>query len=137
MPSRRTLFSALSMMLATAGVVAPGVSARAASTTPRWQDTRPGAWFAWGSPVIGDVNGDGSNDVVVGGQDGGLYAYDGAGNRLWRGQATAALASSPAIGDLDADGRNEVVVGTGSLDDGAYNGPRGALNIFDGNGNLR
>ena len=75
MPSRRTLFSVLSMMLATAGVVAPAVSVRAATgATPRWQASAAGAWFAWGSPAIGDVNGDGSNDVVVGGQDGRVYA---------------------------------------------------------------
>ena len=69
----------------------------------------PGGWFAWGSPVIGDVNHDGSNDVVIGGQDGGVYAYDANGTRLWRGQATAAVASSPAIGDVDGDGRSELI----------------------------
>ena len=108
-------------------------AASAAAPSPRWSVTAAGAAFAWGSPVIGDVNNDGSNDVVVGGvRDGGVYAYDANGNRIWRGQATAAVASTPAIGDVDGDGHNEVIVGTGSLDGDAYNGTTGALDIFDG-----
>ncbi|HEV8624940.1 MAG TPA: FG-GAP-like repeat-containing protein [Acidimicrobiia bacterium] len=139
MPSRRTFLAAVVMLLAATGlgtVGGPGASAET-SPNPRWQAIVPGGWFAWGSPVIGDANNDGSNDLVVGGQDGGVYAYDGNGNRLWRGQAGGALGSTPAIGDVDGDGRNEVVVGTGSLDDGAYNGPKGVLDVFEGNGTLR
>jgi hypothetical protein len=137
MPSRRLLLPAVVAMLATAGVVVPGVPALAASPSLRFQASEAGSWFAWSSPTIADVNGDGSNDVVVGGQDGFLYAYDAAGNRLWRSQATAAIASSPAVGDLDGDGKNEVAVGTGTLDAGAYRAGVGALNIFNGNGTLR
>ncbi|HEV7864298.1 MAG TPA: FG-GAP-like repeat-containing protein [Acidimicrobiia bacterium] len=135
MPSRRVLFPALVTMLATAGIVAPSVPAGAATQpSVRFQRSISNAWFAWSSPAIADVNSDGQNDIVVGGQDGGLYAYDAAGNRLWRGAATGAIASSPAVGDLDADGKNEVVVGTGSLD---VPNSVGALDIFDGNGALR
>ena len=66
----------------------------------------PGAWFVHSSPVIADVDGVGGNDIVVGGLDGRLYAWDAAGNPLrgWPAQATAAVASSPAVGDLDGDG---------------------------------
>jgi hypothetical protein len=138
MPSRRLLFPAVVAMLATAGVVVPGVTAQAATQPPlRFQQSVPGGWFAWSSPAIADVNSDGQNDVVVGGQDGGLYAFDAAGKRLWRGQATSAIASSPAVGDLDGDGKNEVAVGTGTLDGDAYKASTGAINIFDGNGALR
>jgi hypothetical protein len=126
------------MLLAAAGVVAPGIPVKAATpATPRWQVNEQSAWYAWGSPVIGDVNNDGSNDVVIGGQDGFVYAYDADGRRLWKSRATAAIASTPAIGDVDGDGRNEVIVGTGALDGGAYNGPTGALDIFNSDGTLR
>ncbi|MEW6471872.1 MAG: VCBS repeat-containing protein [Actinomycetota bacterium] len=133
----RLSFSLIVTMLAATGLAGLSSPAAAASATPTWQAVVGGGWFAWGSPTIGDVNNDGSNDVVVGGQDGGLYAYDANGSRLWRGQAYAAVASTPAIGDVDGDGRNEVVVGTGSLDGGAYQGTRGALDVFESNGALR
>ena len=139
MSSPRSVLTAVVTLLAATGMAVvggPGVSAET-SPKPRWEAIVPGGWFAWGSPTIGDVNNDGSGDVVVGGQDGGVYAYDGNGNRLWRGQAGSAVASSPAIGDVDGDGRNEVVVGTGSLDGGAYNGSRGTLDVFESNGARR
>jgi hypothetical protein len=138
MRSRLSL-SVVVALLASAGLANLGApAAAAAALAARWQVTSPGAWFAWGSPVIGDVNGDGANDTVVGGQDGLLYAYDGNGAVLpgWPARATSAIDSTPAIGDVDGDGRNEVVVGTGAHP-GEVSGARGALNIFDGNGARR
>src|SRR5437870_5207738 len=138
MQSRLSL-SALVAILVSAGLANLGPTAASAVTspTPRWQNVAPQAWFKWGSPVIGDVNNDGSNDVVVGGQDGKVYAYDANGAPLpghWPAHATAAIDSTPAIGDVDGDGKNEVVVGTGSLE---VAGARGALDIFNSDGSLR
>ena len=136
MRSRLSISVAVAL-LASAGLANLGTpAASAAALTARWQVTTPGAWFAWGSPVIGDVNGDGANDTVVGGQDGLLYAYDAGGAALpgWPARATSAIDSTPAIGDVDGDGRNEVVVGTGSLEVAEA---RGALDIFNSNGSLR
>jgi hypothetical protein len=135
MPRRLAVLLA-SSVLATAGIViTPGTPAGAA-LAQRWKATAPNGWFAWSSPAIGDVNGDGSNDVVVGGQDGRVYAWDADGKALpgWPAAAIAAVASSPAIGDLDNDGRNEVVVGAGSLD---VANQQGGLMIINSNGALR
>ena len=113
-----------------------GAGAAVAGLKERWHRQVPGGWFRESSPVIADVNGDGGNDVVVGGLNGGLYAWDAAGNPLpgWPAQASAAVASSPAVGDLDGDGTNEVAVGVGSLE---KRSEQGAINIFNRNGGLR
>jgi hypothetical protein len=100
----------------------------------RWAPrTVPGGHFAWSSPAIADVSGDGSNDVVVGGLDGKVYAWDAAGNVIpgWPAAALAAVASSPAVGDLDGDGANEVVVGTGSIEVPNQNG---GVSVFNRGG---
>ncbi len=73
------------------------------------------------SAAIGDINGDGNNDVVVGSDNGKLYAVDSSGRDLngfpftLNRDKTAAIASSPALADVDNDGKLEIAVGA---DDG-------------------
>ena len=70
------------------------------------------------SPALGDLNGDGQLDVVVGRRDNKIYAWSGDGTPLtgWP-QATGLYVescpeSSPALGDLNGDGQLDVVVGS-------------------------
>ncbi len=76
------------------------------------------------TPAVGDISGDGRPDVVVGGLDGRLYAWDGRGRPLRgfpyatalprpaeAGRLEPAIYASPALADLDRDGRLDVVFG--------------------------
>lgn len=68
----------------------------------------------WSTPAIGDVNGDGHNDVVFGSWDFYVYVVDGrTGLPLpgWPVFVRDTVWSSPALADLDGDGRLEVVIG--------------------------
>lgn len=72
-------------------------------------------------PAIGDVNNDGFQDVVVGGTDGFVYAFDGdSGTLIWRiptpytvlpaGALRDAVQAAPAMAKLASDGHLYVTV---------------------------
>ena len=75
------------------------------------------------SPALGDINGDGELEVVVGGEIGikrgisyitndSVYALNGAnGSLLWRYETSDFPYSSPVLGDINGDGRLEVMIG--------------------------
>jgi outer membrane protein assembly factor BamB len=92
-----------------------------------------GSWIR-GSVALGDLNGDGVADVVVGGSDGIVHAFNvRTGSELWHyDTGTAPIEGKAAVGDLDGDGCNEVVIGVGSTF--APQAP-GGLWAFDCTGN--
>ncbi|MBF0328178.1 MAG: VCBS repeat-containing protein [Nitrospirae bacterium] len=85
-----------------------------------------------------DFDGDGIEEMVVGGKEGNLLLFKNsgtAGKREWRvveGYFSAIKAtafSSPAIGDIDGDGIAEVVLGTGG-----FSSESGKIYIYKNNG---
>jgi len=70
------------------------------------------------SPAIGDVDGDGALEVVVGAWDHKVYVWDGDGTLAWSTTprfehlGTGVINASPVIADLDGDGDQDIAVGT-------------------------
>ena len=93
------------------------------------------------SPVVGDINGDGRLEVVVGTGTGiagtggyKVYAFEpnGALATGWPQATGYNMASTPALADLNSDGYPEVIIGCGSESDPAISCPK--LYAWYGNG---
>lgn len=71
------------------------------------------------SPALGDIDGDGHLDIVVGATDGKLYAWHADGRLVagWPRQTGNWILSSPVLGAIDGDPGIDVVVGSS---DGLY-----------------
>ena len=83
-----------------------------------WPQATGGAVFS--SPALGDLDGNGVQEVVAASRDGSVYAWRGNGSRYWtRGpipnccQDPGPINASPIISDLDSDGDQDVAIGTG------------------------
>ena len=65
------------------------------------------------SPALGDVDGDGRLEVIIGSGDYRVYALNGEdGSLLWTYETGGRIMSSPALSDLDRDYVVEIVVGS-------------------------
>jgi hypothetical protein len=65
------------------------------------------------SPIVADINGDGFNDIICGGEDGTLTAISGANATVMAGfpiQLEAEVRGTPAVADIDKDGKTEIVL---------------------------
>ncbi len=63
------------------------------------------------SPLIADLDGDGRYEIVTGGQNGGILAFNATGEMLWKVKIEGGgIWLPPAAADLDSDGRLEVAM---------------------------
>jgi hypothetical protein len=89
------------------------------------------------SPVIGDIDCDGKNEIVVATNSppGGTMALEGNGTLIWFYPTGKAYTSSPALVDLDGDCGLEVVVGEAKLP-GENEGVPSNITVLDSDGSL-
>ena len=89
---------------------------RDGTVLPGWSNVRYSSLTSGASessPVVADINGDGFNDVIAGGEDANLYALSGIDATVLPGfpiKLSAEIRGTPAVGDFDRDGKTEITV---------------------------
>ena len=113
----------------------PGLKSDAPEIAELWQFKNPSD-----SPVqthaltLGDLDGDGIDEILMGSADNVLRCFDGDGRLLWKYE-TDEWVCSVWVGDLDGDGSTRILVGTGRrLDRRGDQDSKAALLILDAKG---
>ena len=75
-----------------------------------------GSMWLYGSAAIVDIDQDGIPEIIIGGRDGKLYAWNGDGSSVPHFPYVTAgfITTSPAVADIDDDGEVEIVFGSGN-----------------------
>ncbi len=96
---------------------------------PRQTVTTGGLSGIFSSPAVGDINGDGLDEIVVGTYGQRVYAWTYNGQELpgWPFNNEDTIWSSPALADIDYDGLKEVVIGADSTGGPNWPYPPGGL----------
>ncbi|MBN3032938.1 MAG: S8 family serine peptidase [Candidatus Saganbacteria bacterium] len=81
---------------------------------PGWPVTPPGKLYSENSvgPVIGDIDNDGQDEIVVGDFSGNLSVYKADGTRSWHKNIAKRIATTPSLADINRDGFLEILVGS-------------------------
>ena len=98
------------------------------------EKTSRGSWVRHSSPVVADLGPEG-RAIIVGSQDGKIYALKYAGGKLvklWDSgtKINTFIESSPAVADLNRDGCPEVLVGAGN----EFHPSNSGMHVFDCHG---
>ncbi|MCP4293443.1 MAG: hypothetical protein GY780_16575 [bacterium] len=94
-----------------------------------------GTKWAWATPAVGDIDGDGADEIVVNTLNGFTYAWHADGTEVIDGDDDPSTngvlkiragatwewsASSPALYDLDGDGAKDIIFGANSDSEGGH-----------------
>ncbi len=64
------------------------------------------------SPIVVDIDDNGKKEVIIGSDDGKLYAINYKGEKIWDFETQGPIKSTAAVSDIDSDGKYEIVFGS-------------------------